>query len=121
MSDSAGAGGDGATTLAAVAPMRQLVVVKTASQLSLFQVSGNVFVWHLLEAGLEEINFLVLCKQESKHQENIYPYLVLAPCSATASGCLLSVLLNAEIVSVDSIHWGVVGLGHMGGVHLVRW
>jgi hypothetical protein len=24
-------------------------------------------------------------------------------------------------VSVDSIHWGVVGLGHMGGVHLVRW
>jgi hypothetical protein len=63
---------------------------------------------------------IVLCKQESKHQENIYPYLVLAPCSATASGCLLSVLLNAEIVSVDSIHWGVVGLGHMGGVHLVR-
>lgn len=58
MSNSVGAGGDRATTLAAVAPMRKLVVVKTASQLSLFQVSGNVFIWHFLEAGLEKVNFL---------------------------------------------------------------
>jgi hypothetical protein len=58
MSDSAGAGGDGATTLAAVAPMRKLVVVQTASQLSLFQVSGNMFIRHFLEAGLEKVNFL---------------------------------------------------------------
>ncbi len=36
MSNSADAGDDGATTLAAVAPMSKLVVVKTASQLSLF-------------------------------------------------------------------------------------
>jgi hypothetical protein len=58
VSDSASAGGDGAATLAAVAPMGKLVVVKTASQLSLFQVSGNVFVGHLLEASLKKINFL---------------------------------------------------------------
>jgi hypothetical protein len=56
--NSSNTGGDRSTTLAAVATMRQLVVVETAGQLSLFQVSGNVFVWHLLEAGLEEINFL---------------------------------------------------------------
>jgi hypothetical protein len=56
--NSADAGGDGATTLAAVAPMRKLVVVKTASQLGLFQVSGNMFIRHFLEAGLEKVNFL---------------------------------------------------------------
>jgi len=122
MRNSSNTGGDRSTTLAAVATMRKLVVVETAGQLSLFQVSGNMFVWHLLEAGLEKVNFLQYCvSQESKHQENIFPYLILAPCSAAASGCLFSVLLNSEIVSVDGIHWGVVGLGHMGGVHLVRW
>jgi hypothetical protein len=48
--------------------MRQLVVVKTASQLSLFQVSGNVFVRHLLEASLEKVNFLQFCVSlQSKH------------------------------------------------------
>jgi hypothetical protein len=52
--------------------MRQLMVVKTASQLSLFQVSGNVFVGHLLEAGLEKVNFLQSCiSQQSKHREHI--------------------------------------------------
>jgi hypothetical protein len=69
VSDSAGAGGDGAATLAAVAPMRKLVVVETASQLSLFQVSGNVFVGHLLETSLEKINFLKCCvSYEQKHR-----------------------------------------------------
>lgn len=52
------AGGDGASSLAAVASVGQLVVVKATSQLGLFQVSGNVLVWHLLEAGLKKINFL---------------------------------------------------------------
>jgi hypothetical protein len=121
MSHRPSTGGDRASALAAVAPMRKLVVVKTTSQLSLFQVGGNVFVWHLLEASLEKINFLQChVSQESKHDE--YSYLILTPSSATASGCLLSVLLNAEIVSVDGIHRGVVGLSHMGGgIHLVRW
>lgn len=68
------AGGHRSTTLAAVATMRQLVVVKTAGQLSLFQVSGNVFVGHLLEASLEKINFLQFgVRQESKQNgENVF-------------------------------------------------
>jgi hypothetical protein len=70
--NSAGAGGDGSTTLAAVAPMRQLVVVETASQLSLFQVSGNVFVGHLLEAGLEKINFLKCCVSKNQNTARTY-------------------------------------------------
>jgi hypothetical protein len=48
VSDRPGTGSDRVGTLATVAPMRQLVVVKTASQLSLFQVSSNVFIGHLL-------------------------------------------------------------------------
>jgi hypothetical protein len=124
VSDRPGTGrSDRVGTLAAVAPMRQLVVVKTASQLSLFQVSGNVFVRHLLEASLEKVNFLKCCVSlESEHREHIYSYLILAPSSSTASGCLLSVLLNTEIVTVNGIDWRVVGRGHMGrSVHLVRW
>jgi len=34
------------------------MVMKAAGQLSLFQVSGNMLVGHLLETGLEEVNFL---------------------------------------------------------------
>ena len=45
-------------TLAAVATVRKLVVVKPASQLSLIQVSGDVLVRHLLPTGLEEVVFL---------------------------------------------------------------
>ncbi len=40
--------------------MGQLMIVEAAGQLSLLQMSGNVFVWHLLEASLEKINFLQL-------------------------------------------------------------
>lgn len=69
MSHRPGTGCNGSCTLAAVAPMRQLVVVKTTSQLSLFQVSSNVFVGHLLEASLEKINFLHCgVSKESKHE-----------------------------------------------------
>lgn len=45
--------GDGVGSLAAVAPMGQLMVVKAAGQLSLLQVSGNMLVGHLLETGLK--------------------------------------------------------------------
>ena len=38
--------------------MRELVVMEATSQLGLFQVRGNVFVWHLLKASLEKIDFL---------------------------------------------------------------
>jgi hypothetical protein len=89
--------GDRVGTLAAVASVRQLVVVKAASQLSLFQMSGNVLIGHLLETSLEKVNFLIL-----------------TPSPASTSRCLLSVLLNAEVVSVDGIDRRVVGLAHMG-------
>ena len=39
--------------------MRQLVVVKAASELSLLQVSSNVLVGHLLHASLEQIVLLI--------------------------------------------------------------
>jgi len=39
--------------------MGELVIVEATSQLSLFQVSGNVLIGHLLETGLEKINFLL--------------------------------------------------------------
>ena len=47
---------DGSSTLVAtVAAVRELVVVKTARQLSLLEVGSNVLVWHLLESSLNEI------------------------------------------------------------------
>jgi hypothetical protein len=50
--------GDRVGPLAAVTSVRQLVVVKTACQLSLFQVSSDVLVRHLLETSLEKIHLL---------------------------------------------------------------
>ncbi len=38
--------------------MAQLVVVQPARQLRLFQVSCDVLVGHLLETGLEKVDFL---------------------------------------------------------------
>ena len=51
-------GGDGVGSLAAVTPMRQLMVVKTTCQLSLFQVSSDMLIRHLLETSLEKIHLL---------------------------------------------------------------
>lgn len=63
--------GDRVGPLAAVAPMRQLVVVEATCQLGLFQMSGDVLVWHLLETSLQKINFLnalsVGCSRKTKH------------------------------------------------------
>ena len=53
--------GDGVGTLAAVAPVRKLMVMEAASQLSLFQVSGDMLIWHFLETGLKKIHFLGVC------------------------------------------------------------
>lgn len=50
--------GDRVGPLAAVTSVRQLVVVKTACQLSLFQVSSDVLVRHFLETSLEKIHLL---------------------------------------------------------------
>lgn len=44
--------------LAAVASMAELVVMKTACELCLLQVSSDVLVWHLLKACLEQIGLL---------------------------------------------------------------
>jgi hypothetical protein len=38
--------------------MRKLVVMQATSQLGLFQVRSNMFVWHLLKTSLEEVDFL---------------------------------------------------------------
>lgn len=50
--------GHGCCSLAAVAAVAELVVVETACELRLLQVSSNVLVRHLLETSLEEIDFL---------------------------------------------------------------
>lgn len=56
-------------SLAAVATMRELVVVKATCQFGLFQMVGNVLIRHFLEPSLEEIDFLVrlLVKTLSYH------------------------------------------------------
>lgn len=38
--------------------MRKLVVVQAAGELGLLEVRGDVFVGHLLETCLEEVDFL---------------------------------------------------------------
>jgi len=38
--------------------MAQLVVVEAASQLGLFQMSGDMLIRHFLEPSLEKIDFL---------------------------------------------------------------
>ncbi len=38
--------------------MAELVVVEAARELRLLQVGGDMLVWHLLHARLEEISFL---------------------------------------------------------------
>ena len=46
-------------SLAAVASVGKLMIVKAARELSLFQVSSNVLVGHLLKTSLKKIHFLV--------------------------------------------------------------
>lgn len=57
-----GAGRDARCALAAVRAMAKLVVMQAACQLSFLQVGGDVLVGHLLEACLEQVHFLVVCK-----------------------------------------------------------
>lgn len=52
------AGGHRGRPLAAVAAVAQLVVVQAARELRLLQVGGDVLVGHLLQAGLEQVDFL---------------------------------------------------------------
>lgn len=53
-----GGRGDRVVALAAVATVRELVVVEAAGELSLLEVCCNVLVRHLLHTGLEEVVFL---------------------------------------------------------------
>lgn len=52
------AGRHGGRALTAVATMGKLVVVQAACELGFLQVGGNMFVWHFLQASLEQVNFL---------------------------------------------------------------
>ena len=45
-----------------MAAVRQLVVMKTAGELSLLEVSGNVLVGHLLHSGLKQVALLVIVR-----------------------------------------------------------
>lgn len=49
---------DRVRSLAAVAAMRELVVMEATCQLSLLQVVGNVLVGHFLETGLKKVDLL---------------------------------------------------------------
>jgi hypothetical protein len=71
--------------------------------------------------GFEEDRPPVINNQPSPDRNGSDVYLILAPCSASSSRCLFSVLLDTIVVAVDGIH-GVVGrCRYSGGVHLVRW
>lgn len=50
--------GHGGRPLAAVAAVAELVVVQAAGELGLLEVGGDVLVRHLLQAGLEQVDFL---------------------------------------------------------------
>jgi hypothetical protein len=108
--------------LAAVAPVGELVVMQATSQLSLFQMSCNVLIWHFLEAGLKKIDFLQFqsaCHCQARH---MFAYLILTPSSSSSCRSGLPILLNPKVVSIDGIDRRVVRLTDIGGsVHLVRW
>jgi hypothetical protein len=53
-----GVGGDRAVALAAMATVRELVVVQAACKLGLLEVSCNMLVGHLLHASLKKVGFL---------------------------------------------------------------
>jgi hypothetical protein len=53
--------GDGRSTLAAVAAVRELVEVQTASKFGLLEVCSNMLVGHLLHTGLKEVVLLIVC------------------------------------------------------------
>ena len=65
--------------------MRQLVVVQTASQLSLLQVGSNMLVGHLLHAGLEEVIFLRSCQYTFEDTLLGTAYLFFGPRPVAAS------------------------------------
>lgn len=70
--------------------------MEATSQLSLFQVRGNVLVWHLLKASLEKIDFLFLIPSPA------------SPCRG------LFILVNAIVVSTHGIaDWSVLGRRHL--------
>lgn len=53
-----GVRGDGGSPLAAVASVRELVIVETASKLRLLEVGSDMLVGHLLHSSLEEVVLL---------------------------------------------------------------
>jgi hypothetical protein len=58
----------------------------------------------------------------SGHNGRCNVYLILTPCPSSSSRCLLPVLLDTIVVTVDGIDGRVVGGSRVGrGVHLVHW
>lgn len=93
--------------------MRELVVMEATSQLGFFQVRGNVFVWHLLKASLEKIDFLEYLVNICSNMWVSWLYLFLIP--SPASSCRgLFILVNAIVVSTHGIaDWSVIGRRHL--------
>lgn len=69
--------------------MRELVIVKPARQLSLFEVGSNVLVGHLLKTGLDKICLLLI-----------------TPSTSTAGRRSLAALCDAVVVAVHGIPRG---------------
>ena len=75
-------GRDRVGSLATVATMRELVVMKATCQFGLFQMVGNVLIGHFLEPSLKEIDFLreaisktVSCYSWSSHTSSSFQAL----------------------------------------------
>jgi hypothetical protein len=100
----------------------ELVVVQTAGEFGFLEVGGDVFVGHFLETGLEEVDFLEMVRMV-RREWGWETDFFFAPCSTTASGCLLAVLGDAVFVAVEEVGWrvGVERGCHMhGSVHQRR-
>ena len=106
--------------------MTELVVVEAARQLRFLQVRGNMLIRHLLETCLKKIYLLlnIPLGQRNHHYDEIrlartsedshgaFAYLILAPCSAPASGSHFPILCDAELMTIKNITcWSVCHAG----------
>jgi hypothetical protein len=87
--------------------MRELVIVKPARQLSLFEVGSNVLVGHLLKTGLDKICLLNLVLAADTSQLRLASsHLLITPSTSTAGRRSLAALCDAVVVAVHGIPRG---------------
>jgi hypothetical protein len=97
--------------------MAELMVMETASQLCLFQVSGDVLVRHFLKASLKKVHLLSYDSGQSlyhiKHvallSAAVPTYFIFAPSSSSSGRCQLPALGDAELMAIQDVARGRIG------------